>query len=227
MEGEILDVGCGSGDLTSEIKKFTPDLEITGCDKERKRLDYYRRHSDGGVKMTHCDAHKLLFGDASFNAVLMLDVLEHLDAPEDALREAHRVLRKGGVFHLAVPCERSLATWDGWLHRFFKLNLKREPVGHIQLFTFEGVRRMLEDQGFEVANFHFSQHFLDQSFSLPYYLFIRIFRRGGHLNLRQKGEGFPPLALLLKVGAWLANFESRILQKVRGRTLHITSRKKR
>jgi len=226
VEGEVLDVGCGIGHLTSEIRNFRLDLEITGCDRERKHLDYFRQYFDSGVKIAYCDAHKLPFGDTSFSAVLMIDVLEHLEAPEDALREAHRVLKRGGVLHLAVPCEKSLATWDGWLYRFFKLNLKREPIGHIQLFAFEEVKKMLEDQGFEVADSHFSQHFFDQLFSLFYYLFVGVFRRGRHFNLRQKGERFPPIAFFLGAGAWLANLESKLLQRVKGRTLHITTKKR-
>ncbi len=225
VEGEVLDVGCGIGNLTNEIKKFRPDLKITGCDKEYKHLDYFRQHFGGRVNVTYCDAHKLSFGDASFNAVLLLDVLEHLTKPEDALREIHRVLKQGGVFHLAVPCERSLMTWDGWLYRFFKLNLKRHPVGHIRVFTFEEIKKMLKDQGFDVVDFHFSQHFLDQLFSLLYYLFVGVFRHGQYFNLRQKGEGFLFPAFLLKLGAWLSNFESKIFQGVRGRALHITSKK--
>jgi glycosyltransferase involved in cell wall biosynthesis/ubiquinone/menaquinone biosynthesis C-methylase UbiE len=226
VKGKVLDIGCGSGRLTSEIKKTRRELEITGCDKDLEPLDYFEKYFNNGINIVHCDAQKLPFKEKSFNAILMFDVLEHLEKPKNALKEVRRTLKKGGIFHLAVPCEKSLATWDGWLYRFFKINLKHDSVGHIQLFTLEDVRKMLADQQFEVLDFHFSQHFIDQFFSFPYYVFVKVFRRGKHFNLRQKGEDFQPLSFLLKVGAWLANFESTTLRNVKGRTLHITASKK-
>ena len=226
VKGKVLDIGCGSGRLTSEIKKTRRELEITGCDKDLEPLDYFEKYFNNGINIVHCDAQKLPFKEKSFNAILMFDILEHLEKPKNALKEVHRTLKKGGIFHLAVPCEKSLATWDGWLYRFFKVNLKHDSVGHIQLFTLEDVRKMLADQQFEVLDFHFSQHFIDQFFSFPYYVFVKVFRRGKHFNLRQKGEDFQPLSFLLKVGAWLANFESTTLRNVKGRTLHITASKK-
>lgn len=224
IKGSLLDIGCGSGRFTSEIKKFRPELNIVGCDNNQKPLDYFNNFFNKDIKTIRCDAQNLSFRNRSFSAVLMIDVLEHLKNTDKAIKEVYRVLKKGGIVHLAVPCEKSLATWDGWLYLLFKVNLK-SSVGHIQLFTFRQVEKMLKNNSFKVVGYYYNQHFIEQLCSFPYYLFIRLFNRGEFFNLRQKGENFRPLSFFLKLGAVMANCESIILKKIKGRTLHITAEK--
>jgi ubiquinone/menaquinone biosynthesis C-methylase UbiE len=223
IKGRVLDVGCGVGTITRGIKKSRPDLRITACDKEKELLKYFEKHFGKGIKIIYGDVYRLPFDDEVFEAVLMFDVLEHLDKPKKALKEINRILKRGGVFHLSVPCEKSLATWDGWLYKFFKLNLKGVTVGHINLFTPEEIEEVLRAQGFKIVDFYFSQHFLEQFLSLFYYLFVWLFRKGKYLKLEQRNKY---LDLGLKAGAWLANLESTFLKKIKGRTLHISCRKK-
>lgn len=46
---------------------------------------------------------RLPWDDASFDAVAAWEVLEHVENPHHAIREAHRVLRPGGSFFISVP----------------------------------------------------------------------------------------------------------------------------
>lgn len=224
LKGNLLDIGCGSGRFTSEIKKFRPDLEVVGCDNRQKPLDYFNSFFNKDIKTLRCDARKLPFKNKSFSAVMMIDVLEHLKDPQKALKEVQRILKNKGIFHLAVPCEKSLATWDGWLYFLLKINLK-DSAGHIQLFSFRQIERLLKDNSFKIVDYYYNQHFIEQFCSFPYYLFVKLFNRGELYDLRQKGESFKPISFFLKLGAVLANCESILLKKVKGRTLHITVRK--
>jgi ubiquinone/menaquinone biosynthesis C-methylase UbiE len=214
VRGKVLDIGCGKGEIALEIKKIRPDLEIVGCDQKPTN-----------PKIVPADAQKLPFLNQSFAAVLMFDVLEHLRQPQRAVIETNRILKKGGIFYLAVPCEKSLASWDGWLYRFFRLNLKKIPVGHVNLFTAHEIKNMVKQAGFSLADWHFSQHLTDQFFTFFYYFFVWLFRRGRYYNLRQKGEKFWWLLFFLSFFSVLANLESGFMQKVPGRTLHLTCRK--
>jgi SAM-dependent methyltransferase len=68
------------------------------------------------IPVIDADATDLPIADAVADAVTMLDIVEHLDRPEAALNEAHRVLRAGGVLIVSVPHR-------GLLERLDALNL--------------------------------------------------------------------------------------------------------
>ena len=80
-EDRILDVGAGDGLITYL-------LGATGLDSEPTAIDIAEAI---GVKVFDGDAYELPYPDNSFDAITMIDVLEHFDTPEVALKEAHRV----------------------------------------------------------------------------------------------------------------------------------------
>lgn len=80
------------------------------------------------------DLCALPVADASFDAILCTEVLEHVATPELASRELRRVLRPGGQLLVTVP---------------FVAQLHEEPYDHSR-FTSYGIRGLLERGGFEV-----------------------------------------------------------------------------
>lgn len=93
--GTVLDTGCADRWVESRLPK--------GC--EYVGLDYL---PTGGVLYEACphvfaDAARLPFREGSVDTVLMLEVLEHVRHPSEALAEAARVLRPGGSLLLTVP----------------------------------------------------------------------------------------------------------------------------
>jgi SAM-dependent methyltransferase len=103
-EGRILDIGSG----IAHIKESRPDAIST---------DILRFP---GIDLV-ADAHRMPFADSTFSAVVMLDVLHHLERPLDFLCEAGRVLRQGGKLALIEPAMTLLA-------RPFYQHLHEEPV---------------------------------------------------------------------------------------------------
>jgi len=79
----ILDVGCGDGLLAQELTTARPDLEISGVDVLER--------VDCAIPMSLIDGETIPFGDDSFDAVLLADVLHHTTDPSQLLEEAKRV----------------------------------------------------------------------------------------------------------------------------------------
>lgn len=227
VEGKILDLGCGKGGITSNIKRNRADLEFFACDNDKKALSVFEKSFKNiGVKLAECDAESLVYQDNFFDAVVMFDVLEHLEKPKQALSEVKRVLRKNGVFHLVVPLEAGLTTFDGWIKRLFGINLKKAPIGHIHQFSLDQIRKMLKDLGFTVQRERFSYHFIYQFISLLYYLFVALARRGKYMPLSSERETVNRMIVIIgKFCSWLVFLESSLLRGIRGQTVHISTRK--
>lgn len=102
----ILDIGCGTGTLAVQLKRLYPGVDLTALDPDPKALARAERkaqRSGVAVKFDRGYSDELPYPDASFDRVLSSFMYHHL-RPEDkekTLREAYRVLRPGGSFHMA------------------------------------------------------------------------------------------------------------------------------
>jgi 2-polyprenyl-6-hydroxyphenyl methylase/3-demethylubiquinone-9 3-methyltransferase len=95
----LLDVGCGGGILTEELARLGYD--VTGIDLAEGAVAAARRHmAESGLAVRYRvgSAYELGVPDASIDAVVASDVLEHLHDLPRAVAEMARVLRPGGVF---------------------------------------------------------------------------------------------------------------------------------
>jgi len=94
----VLDLGCRDGALTSA---YLDGNDVVGVDVDRTAL---ARAAERGIETAWADLDEPLpLEDASFDVVVVAEVLEHLRLPDRALAEARRVLRPGGVLVGSVP----------------------------------------------------------------------------------------------------------------------------
>ncbi len=93
---QILDVGCGGGLLANHLALHH---EVIGIDLSEKSLEI-ARHFDTtkSVKYIQASAMALPFPEESFDVVIAMDLLEHVENPQHVVEEASRVLKKGGLF---------------------------------------------------------------------------------------------------------------------------------
>lgn len=103
-ESTILEVGCGTGIYTiywvnSSIKFYGLDISSGML---RRAISKIKSNSDK-MLFVQGDAEHLPFTDASFNAVLSVNTIEHLDDIPETLKEMKRVCRDGGKIVLSVP----------------------------------------------------------------------------------------------------------------------------
>lgn len=95
----ILDIGCGTGFLLKELQNFG---RVYGIDCAPKALDYCRKRGLKNVKKGNI--LDIPFGDNQFDIALALDVLEHVEDDDRALREINRVLKEDdGIAIIFVP----------------------------------------------------------------------------------------------------------------------------
>lgn len=91
----LLDLGCGTGEYSKELKKA--GFECVGADIN---AEYVRLARERGVEAYEI-GDKLPFPDRSFDTVLLFEVLEHAADPDTLLAEARRVARRNVL--ITVP----------------------------------------------------------------------------------------------------------------------------
>jgi demethylmenaquinone methyltransferase/2-methoxy-6-polyprenyl-1,4-benzoquinol methylase len=93
--GRALDVACGSGKLTAELRRHARGGLVVGLDFSARMLSEAVRRSSGPL-YARGDALRLPFPDGSFEAVTIAFGLRNLADPELGMREMLRVLRPEG-----------------------------------------------------------------------------------------------------------------------------------
>jgi SAM-dependent methyltransferase len=112
----VLDIGCSFAYGSAAIAAAgPPDRVVVGVERDRDHLVDASEHF-GWITVLAGDATALPVPDAVADAVTMLDIVEHVDRPDEAIAEARRVIRPGGTLVVSVPHR-------GPLHRLDALNL--------------------------------------------------------------------------------------------------------
>jgi ubiquinone/menaquinone biosynthesis C-methylase UbiE len=154
----ILDIGCGHGVNCIELNHR--GFQCVGIEAN----DQYARETQKYVEAYHMRAEKLDFPDKSFDTVIMLEVLEHLEDPYKALEEIVRVTRKNLI--LSVPNLEPLETcveYNVIMHHFFE-------VTHVNFFTKPMLERFLKKYFPYVEVGEFGQFFNVSGRKLYYHL---------------------------------------------------------
>ncbi len=114
LNGRMLDIGCGTKPYVDMMRAFV--TEHVGVDFEGSL------HSKDNVDLIGT-AYNIPAPDESFDSAISTSVLEHLEEPEQALRECYRVLKSGGVAIYSVPFIWHLHEEPRDFYRFSKYGL--------------------------------------------------------------------------------------------------------
>lgn len=127
IKGRVLDIGCGEKPyrdiFSSRIDSYI-GVDLPQTVHAKHAIDIF------------ANAHYLPFKKNTFDTVLCLEVLEHVEMPLEVLKEIYGVLKKGGVLILSAP-------QNYWIHK--------DPVDFFR-FTQEGLTEVVENQtGFSIC----------------------------------------------------------------------------
>ncbi len=134
--GRWLDIGFGQGSLLDAAARggwSCHGTELSEVAIEKGRLRGFTVASGtGGLE------------EGAFDVVSLVELIEHVEDPVAFLREARRLLRRGGCLYITTPNAWSLNRWvlgSGW--SVFS------PPDHVTIFTPGAARRLLSNTGFE------------------------------------------------------------------------------
>ena len=142
--GRLLDVGCGTGFLLDLLAKQRP-AEYCGLDLSDEMLKVARGKAIPGAAFVQGRSERLPYEDGSFDIVTCSQSFHHYPHPDQAMREALRVLRRGGLYILSDTGIGGVGAWiDN--HILFKL----AKSGDCHTTNRKGIAKMMEAAGFEV-----------------------------------------------------------------------------
>jgi len=149
----VLDLGCGNGAFCAELVRH--GFEVVGCDPSESGIRVASESVPGAVftKLGVYDDPRDLSA-APFDAVVAVEVVEHLYLPRALPSFAHRVLKPGGRFVVTTPYHgylKNLATslLDRWDAHWSPL----WDGGHIKFWSVPTLRELVEPCGFAYEGF--------------------------------------------------------------------------
>jgi len=142
-ELKLLDVGCSSGSLLHVASDL--GYRVTGVEPATQAA---ATAQNAGFEIFNGLLHEANFPDNSFDIITLYEVIEHLTDPLSLVREAHRILKPGGLFLIGTG---NVDSWTvtalGPKWEYFSID---SHGGHISFFTPASIRLMAEKTDFLV-----------------------------------------------------------------------------
>ncbi|HSV18771.1 MAG TPA: class I SAM-dependent methyltransferase [Casimicrobiaceae bacterium] len=153
----VLEIGCSSGFLLRDLKRNFPDFDIVGSDVIRGALLRLSTQLPG-VPLVQMDVLQCPLEAAQFDAIVAINVLEHIEDDAAALAQIGRLLKPGGALVVEVPQgPRLFDYFDAYLRhyrRYGKAELRRKlhaaslrverlgSLGFVPYAAFFGVKKL-------------------------------------------------------------------------------------
>ena len=138
--GKILDFGCGNGWLLDNLK--SAGWEAYGLDFDPKAIEFC---NSKGLKAALGDIGSQNYPENYFDAITINHVIEHVHEVDQLIKDAFKVLKKGGKLIIATP------NTDNWLHKVYKkFWFQLDPPRHLHIFNIDNLEVVVRRNGLEI-----------------------------------------------------------------------------
>jgi len=144
--GNLLDVGAGPGFMltAAALRGWSP----RGIEINPWAVEYAR--DELNLDVLHGTLASVPLKPAAFDAVTMMDLIEHVPRPDTVLAKTAEITKQGGILAILTPDAGSPVS--RLLGRRWP-EVKRVPE-HLNLFSVSGLRALLSRHGYEVLDWH-------------------------------------------------------------------------
>ena len=142
----LLDVGCGTGFLIDLLAKQR-SARYCGADLSDGMIRMAEEKRIEGAEFTVSSADKLPYPDETFDIVTCSQSFHHYPYPEQAMREAKRVLKPGGLYILS---DTGIGGVGAWIDNHIIFKLMRS--GDCRTTNRKGIEKLMANAGFTVTD---------------------------------------------------------------------------
>ncbi|MDP3973625.1 MAG: class I SAM-dependent methyltransferase [Candidatus Daviesbacteria bacterium] len=135
LKGDILEVGCGIGNFTDSLNEYG---EIYAIDIDNSYINKVKELVYGRAGFGDIETGEYFFKDKKFDTIVCLNVLEHIQKDEVAVKNLYKLLKDEGHLILLVPVHPFM---------FGKID---ESIGHFRRYTKEKIIQEINDAGFKI-----------------------------------------------------------------------------
>ena len=190
---KILDAGCGTGGNIETLARFG---DVIGVDNSPEAIKFCEKRGFENVQLKNIE--NTGFSDNSFDLIVALDVLEHIENDGETLKEFYRILKEGGYILISVPAYQFL-----WSEHDVALHHKRR-------YSMEEINRCLLEADFRVIKKTFAIAFI-----APVVFIYRIIRKILHSEKQKSKTDYVILPVLLnKFFIFLLRIEAFLLKYI-------------
>jgi ubiquinone/menaquinone biosynthesis C-methylase UbiE len=154
ITGNVLELGCGNGTYSKVLSETAENVYATDFSDEMVEACKSRLKSFENITVEKQNCFNLSYNDKNFDAIVMINLLHVIPNPEQAVKEAIRVLKPEGDLIVISFCMEDMSFLNklGMIYRYMKTYGK--PPQTAQKLTVATARELIRKEGLKIKKAH-------------------------------------------------------------------------